>query len=834
MLSVSSQRVSKNDKPVSKLRPRKPLISSDEDSILSVSQMLANKRGDAALVVSASGGLAGIITDTDITRRVVAKSIAPESNTVSSVMTRNPTCVSMSSSAMEALSLMVENHFRHLPVINDKGAVVGLLDIAKCLNNAIDKLERVKSKGGNTAKDVMALFQNSGGNNAAAIQALLGPLLANAFGDEKSPPLRSLIAGRTPTIVTPSTSLREAGFLMAENRKAALVVEDGRLVGLFGFKDMMTRAISKELDLDNTEVSQVMTPNPEAVSPDTTVLQALQIMHDDKFLTLPVVENNGTVSGLVDVMDVINGCGGAEGWRSIFSSVMDMDDDSISVSSRDSGVNMSRSVASSTRLDVRSVSKLRPKKPLLLNRNDSVSTCSREFAAKRASAAAIIDDSSTLVGIITETDIARRVAARHLNPETTTLSKVMTPNPTCVAMADSAIEALSTMIENRYRHLPVVNDRGAICGILDVSKCLNDAITKLESAEEKASAAASNALLKAVGGVGSAQAAALSALLGPLMGGKSLPTLRSLLMGKPQSIISPNDTVGFAAERMADCRKAAMIVENNHIVGILTFKDICTRVIAKGLPLASTPVSSVMTPNPEYLLPDQSVLEALQVMHDNLFLNLPVCEEGGIVVGLVDVMDVIYGCGGAEGWKSIFNSTIDMDESVTSERLDSVGPMARLPQTPQVSRTNVGSHTPVPRNIELGAGNDSLVNSLDYSDQGGAAFKVTDPSGNTHRFKCVPRRRKLLKILFTKTGKDASSLILKFVDEEGDEVVITSDEDLVEAAEVAQKSGSPFVKLTLSEATKNPLEDPMILGAIGAGCVTLLLLITILTRPRRY
>jgi CBS domain-containing protein len=42
------------------------------------------------------------------------------------------------------------------------------------------------------------------------------------------------------------------------------------------------------------------------------------------------------------------------------------------------------------------------------------------------------------------------------------------------------------------------------------------------------------------------------------------------------------------------------------------------------------------------------VLEALQIMHDNKFLTLPVCEGDGVVVGIVDVMYLIYGCGGAD------------------------------------------------------------------------------------------------------------------------------------------------------------------------------------------
>ena len=320
----------KDERPVSKLRPKKPMIAAVDDSVLSVTQMLANKRGDAALVTGVNGGLAGIITDTDVTRRVVAKHLDPSATGVSEVMTANPTCVAMSDSAMDALGTMVENHFRHLPVVDDSGAVVGLLDIAKCLNDAISKLEKAQDKSSSAAEDAvkqMANLQGAGGAQAEMLTQLLGGLVSQAFGGKTSPTLRSLLAGKPATVVNPGTNLRDAGMVMAEARKAALVVDEGELVGIFGFKDMMTRAIAKELPLELTAVSSVMTPNPESVSPDTSVLEALQIMHDNKFLTLPVCEEDGTVVGLVGVMDLVYGSGGADGWRSIFDSAMDIADD---------------------------------------------------------------------------------------------------------------------------------------------------------------------------------------------------------------------------------------------------------------------------------------------------------------------------------------------------------------------------------------------------------------------------------------------------------------------------------------------------------------------------
>jgi len=310
------------------LRPKRPVIALSTDTVSDVCKLLGSKRSDAAILVDQEGALAGIFTDTDVTRRVVAKRVNPNSSLVEDVMTPDPQCVSKSDVAMEAMTIMVENHFRHLPVLDDEGAVTGLLDIAKCLNDAISKLEKLGSKP-NESTEMLINHALQGSGNGEALQALLGPLLNQTFGSNSMPTLRSILTSRPSTVVTPDASVLSASLLMAENRKASLVVEDDQLVGIFGFKDMMTRVVAADLDVDNTVVGDVMTPEPEFVSPDVTVLEALQVMHEDKLLTLPVCEEDGEVVGLVDVMDVIYSCGGAEGWRSVFDSALDIANDSV-------------------------------------------------------------------------------------------------------------------------------------------------------------------------------------------------------------------------------------------------------------------------------------------------------------------------------------------------------------------------------------------------------------------------------------------------------------------------------------------------------------------------
>jgi CBS domain-containing protein len=76
--------------------------------------------------VTNQGRLVGIFTDRDILRKVVA---APESwdQPIETVMTAQPLTVNTSDPADAALNLMNEKHFRNVPVLDNKGTVIGNL-----------------------------------------------------------------------------------------------------------------------------------------------------------------------------------------------------------------------------------------------------------------------------------------------------------------------------------------------------------------------------------------------------------------------------------------------------------------------------------------------------------------------------------------------------------------------------------------------------------------------------------------------------------------------------------------------------------------------------------
>ncbi len=85
-----------------------------------------------------------------------------------------------------------------------------------------------------------------------------------------------------------------------------------------------------------------------------------------------------------------------------------------------------------------------------------------------------------------------------------------------------------------------------------------------------------------------------------------------------------------AAKQMASKNVAAMIIFDSAglITGIVTERDLCQKVMAKGLDPASTSVGEIMTTNPDTLSPDDSASDALELMQTRKYRHLPVVQDG--------------------------------------------------------------------------------------------------------------------------------------------------------------------------------------------------------------
>ena len=117
--------------------------------------------------------------------------------------------------------------------------------------------------------------------------------------------VKQIIEGQEPITALASTTVHDAAQLMKRRNVGALMVVDGeKLVGVFTERDGLFRVLAEGLDARATELSAVMTRNPQTIAPESGFTTALQMMHDGRYRHLPVVED-GRVIGIVSVRDAL-------------------------------------------------------------------------------------------------------------------------------------------------------------------------------------------------------------------------------------------------------------------------------------------------------------------------------------------------------------------------------------------------------------------------------------------------------------------------------------------------------------------------------------------------
>jgi CBS domain-containing protein len=111
-----------------------------EATVADAIRMMLDRHVGAVGVVDAEGRVAGIFTERDVLRKLALQSHAPESIPVRQMMTTPVEMATLATGPGEALATMVERHFRHLPVVDNTGKLLGMLSIRNLLQSRIDEL----------------------------------------------------------------------------------------------------------------------------------------------------------------------------------------------------------------------------------------------------------------------------------------------------------------------------------------------------------------------------------------------------------------------------------------------------------------------------------------------------------------------------------------------------------------------------------------------------------------------------------------------------------------------------------------------------------------------
>jgi CBS domain-containing protein len=118
---------------------RRAVSTHPKATALEVSKTMITE-GVGAVVVDDGGRLVGIVSERDVVSRVVVMGRDPEKTLVSEIMTADVRTITEGLTIESALELMHRGRFRHLPVVDAAGKVVGMLSVRDVLRDRVGEL----------------------------------------------------------------------------------------------------------------------------------------------------------------------------------------------------------------------------------------------------------------------------------------------------------------------------------------------------------------------------------------------------------------------------------------------------------------------------------------------------------------------------------------------------------------------------------------------------------------------------------------------------------------------------------------------------------------------
>jgi CBS domain-containing protein len=248
-------------------------VISPKTTIVEVAAHMREKSLGSLLVEStdAEGRMSrrsGIVTETDLIRKVLAKGIDPSLALADQIMTSPLLTITPDRPMLDASHLMETNQIRYL-CVSDKDEIVGIISV----------------------RDLVRYFVDSEG----------GPIrdLDNVYR-----PLSVLMRTTMETIPSERTVL-EAAQTMAEKRIGSLlVIEAGEMVGIVTETDVVRKVIAARLPASSTRVAAVMNSPLIQIDINCTVREASRLMAKERIRHLAVTEENKVV-GLLSVRDLV-------------------------------------------------------------------------------------------------------------------------------------------------------------------------------------------------------------------------------------------------------------------------------------------------------------------------------------------------------------------------------------------------------------------------------------------------------------------------------------------------------------------------------------------------
>ena len=207
----------------------------------------------------------GIFTEKDVLKRVVNAKIEPRKTAIKNVMTAPARAVREETHIVDAFGKMYRGKYRHLLVRGRRGKIVGIVSMRRILNLAVEL-----GQGLNETK---------------------------TLGDIAAPAIVS---------IDQSAMIHETIELMNTKSVSAVVLTAaGKPSGIFTERDVLKRVATKEINVKQTPVEQVMTAPVITMPQSSLVGDVLVEMSRRDIRNMPVSGDGGELTGIVSMPEIL-------------------------------------------------------------------------------------------------------------------------------------------------------------------------------------------------------------------------------------------------------------------------------------------------------------------------------------------------------------------------------------------------------------------------------------------------------------------------------------------------------------------------------------------------
>ena len=110
-------------------------------TVYSAACVMTRANCGSVLIIDSNNTLLGIVTERDLMTRLIAKALDPASTTVTDIMTRSPHCVVPETKVADAVLIMIERGFRHLPIVTEANKILGVFSVRDAMPREVQTAE---------------------------------------------------------------------------------------------------------------------------------------------------------------------------------------------------------------------------------------------------------------------------------------------------------------------------------------------------------------------------------------------------------------------------------------------------------------------------------------------------------------------------------------------------------------------------------------------------------------------------------------------------------------------------------------------------------------------